>query len=367
MITLRPLAAADDRCGGKAATLGVLMRHGYAVPPGFVVTDPASDRWRSELATGLAELGPGPYAVRSSALAEDGTHASFAGQFHTTLNVPSATAVIGAVAQTAKSGSSAWATAYASGLGLPAVEVIPVLVQQMIAPVAAGVLFTRHPVTGVDQCVLEATKGLADQLVSGSVTPERWTIQGDAIIDHDPAPAAVLSRRVVLELVLLGRRLEALLGAPQDVEWALADNQVWILQARPITALGSTPTPPCAGPSAGLRAPVLVTGTPGSPGRGVGTASVVADLDDFAGFSVGEVLVCHATSPAWTPLLARAAAVVTETGGLLSHAAIVAREFGIPAVMAATNAMSLLSEPNVVSVDGDHGIVTEMTNREDGP
>lgn len=361
MTTLRSLTDADIRCGGKAATLGVLTRHGFAVPPGFVVTDPASDCWTADLATALTELGPGPYAVRSSALIEDGTHASFAGQFHTALSVSSAPAVINAVDHVARSGDSARVTGYASGLGLSDTAVVPVLVQQMIAPDTAGVLFTKHPVTGADQCVIEATKGLADRLVSGDITPERWTIDGDTIVEEHAASNPALAQSEIVDLVRIGRRIEALLGKPQDIEWAIAAGEVWVLQARPITMLGATPT----APQTLFHAAVLVTGTPGSPGRGSGTTKVVADLDDFAGFGAGDVLVCRATSPAWTPLLARAAAVVTETGGLLSHAAIVAREFGIPAVLAAENAMRVLSKPALVSVDGDHGAVTKMAHHED--
>lgn len=360
MTLLRPLADADSRCGGKAATLGLLTRLGIAVPPGFVVTDPTGHRWRSDLATALTGLGPGPYAVRSSALAEDGTHASFAGQFDTTLDVASVTDVVAAVDHVAASGEAARVTAYASGLGLPAAEVVPVLVQQMIAPDAAGVLFTRHPVTGADQCVLEATKGLGDRLVSGDIVPERWTINGETVLEERAASDPMLTHHEVLELAQLGRRIEALVGTPQDIEWAMSAGQVWVLQARPITTIAAMPSPP----QAAADGRVLVTGIPGSSGRATGTTKVVVNLDDFAGFSAGDVLVCRATSPAWTPLLARAAAVITETGGLLAHAAIVAREFGIPAVLAAESAMTLLAEPTTVLVDGSHGLVTEMSGSE---
>jgi pyruvate, water dikinase len=102
---------------------------------------------------------------------------------------------------------------------------------------------------------------------------------------------------------------------------------------------------------------VLLTGTPASPGRASGTAKVIAGLDDFDQFVAGDVLVCRTTSPAWTPLLARAAAVVTETGGVLAHAAVVAREFGIPAVVAAADAMTVLAGRGQVVVDGTRGEV----------
>ncbi|MGW5147124.1 PEP-utilizing enzyme [Rhodococcus koreensis] len=101
----------------------------------------------------------------------------------------------------------------------------------------------------------------------------------------------------------------------------------------------------------------LLTGVAASPGTAVGPARIIVGLDDFARFRPGDVLVCRTTSPAWTPLLACACAVVTETGGVLAHAAIVAREFGIPAVLAAPMAMTTLTDGLLVRVDGTHGHV----------
>ncbi|MEN0137178.1 MAG: PEP-utilizing enzyme [Rhodococcus sp. (in: high G+C Gram-positive bacteria)] len=117
------------------------------------------------------------------------------------------------------------------------------------------------------------------------------------------------------------------------------------------------PLVPTPGESEARAGEVLLTGIAAGPGIAVGPARIVAGLDDFARFRPGDVLVCRTTSPAWTPLLANACAVVTETGGMAAHAAIVAREFGIPAVLAATGAMTTLTEGEPVRVDGTHGHV----------
>jgi pyruvate,water dikinase len=101
-----------------------------------------------------------------------------------------------------------------------------------------------------------------------------------------------------------------------------------------------------------------ITGTPGSPGRASGPARVVHSPDDFARVLPGDVLVCRFTEPAWTALFGVVAAVVTETGGVLSHAAIVAREYGIPAVLAVPGAMTALRDGDTVTVDGGAGRVT---------
>lgn len=101
----------------------------------------------------------------------------------------------------------------------------------------------------------------------------------------------------------------------------------------------------------------LITGIAASRGVAVGPVRMINGLDDFSRFRPGDVLVCRTTSPAWTPLLARASAVITETGSILAHAAIVAREYGIPAVVAATGVLSILSEDQLVRVDGSRGRV----------
>ena len=107
---------------------------------------------------------------------------------------------------------------------------------------------------------------------------------------------------------------------------------------------------------------VLLRGTPASPGIAVGPVRIITGLDGFDQFCPGDVLVCRTTSPAWTPLLARATAVVTEIGGMLAHAAIVARELGIPAVVAAPGAMTMLADGQQVVVDGSAGTVTRTND-----
>jgi pyruvate,water dikinase len=321
---LIPLREADGRCGAKAANLGRLLRVGFRVPDGFVVGDPiGDDGWEQEIESALLELGSGKFAVRSSA---------FAGQLDTTLGATTTAQVVHAVHRTARSGA------------------VPVIVQVMVEPHAAGVLFSRHPLSGADQVVIEA--------VDGTVTPQTWTVdQGGGISGPGPVEAPVLTRTQVLALGRLARRTEAIFGVPQDVEWAVADGKVWTLQARPITT-----RPDEAKPGVSKPGEVLLRGTPASPGIALGPVRVITGLDDFDQFRAGDVLVCRTTSPAWTPLLARATAVVTEVGGMLAHAAIVARELGIPAVLAVPGAMTVLADGRQVVVDGRAGTVAAPAN-----
>lgn len=345
------LGDADESCGAKAAGLGRLLRAGFTVPDGVVLPEVVTPGWQAVLPGALAALGGRTFAVRSSALGEDSRDASFAGQFRTSLDVP-AGEVEAAVRRTAASLHEA--RAYTAATGLPAVRRMAVIVQRMLDPVASGVAFTRHPVTGERMTVVEAVRGRGDRLMSGEATPQRW--QAARLTSPDaPGLTAQQARRVTRE----AERVEAVFGGGQDVEWAItADGRVWLLQARPITTApggDASQRPPATGD-------VLASGTPAGPGTASGRLRVIAGLDDFARLRPGDVLVCRATSPAWTPLLARAAAVVTETGGVLAHAAIVARELRIPAVTDVPAATGLPDGAPVV-VDGTTGVVTAQEHR----
>ncbi len=355
---LIPLGEADERCGGKAANLARLLHGGFTVPLGFVVLDALrADDWVREVRTAVRDLGAGSVAVRSSALGEDGTEASFAGQLHSALDITEPAQVTEEVRRAARSGTSPEAVAYAARMSREPVAVVPVIVQSMIHAEIAGVMFTRHPVTGTYEVVIEAGRGLGEDVVGGTVTPWTWTVEGRTVTRRAGGPSPLLTQAQVLDLADVGRRIEAVFGCPQDVEWAIADGTVWVLQSRPVTTTPVASTTNRARHDEGVVDQVLAAGTPASPGTAGGRVRILDGLDDFARFGAGDVLVCRTTSPAWTPLLARAAAVVTETGGLLAHAAIVAREFGIPAVLAVTQAMDVLDDGQYVVVDGTAGIV----------
>ena len=297
-----PRASAPARSGGKGANLARLCQAGLPVPAGFVVDVEAYRRFVDEAGIGplvartarevtgddadaladasaalvaafeatpvprpLAEaiagawrqLGEGPVAVRSSATAEDLPRASFAGQQDTVLGVTGADQVTAAVR---RCWSSLWTTralAYRTRQGIDHTEVAAaVVVQRMVAADAAGVLFTADPLTGRrDHILVEAVRGLGAPLVGGRVTPQRWVVDGPTqavLTAPDPTGREVpLDDARLRELTTLGLRAAGLLGAPQDVEWAVAGDRCWIVQSRPITSLFPLPTPIPA--AAGLR------------------------------------------------------------------------------------------------------------------
>ena len=299
---------ADDLAlaGGKGANLGELVRHGFPVPPGFVITTAAysallaetglgaeldsilvsskdaeaagasiralfvhakiPEAVRTDILAAYVALGAGPVAVRSSATAEDLPGAAFAGQQDTYLNVVGEQALLQAVADCWASLWTDRAIAYRQRQGIDQRQVaIAVVVQDMVEADTAGVMFSANPVTGErSEIVINASPGLGEAVVSGRVTPEHYVLNGTGKIraftpgSHEVTIRAMagggtqestgtvssrptLSAEHLEELAGLAQRAQDLFGRPQDMEWAIADGRVYLLQARPMTALPPQP------------------------------------------------------------------------------------------------------------------------------
>ena len=229
--------------GAKAANLVRLAGAGFPVPPGLVVTPTAEGRWDEarvrllELASGL---GAGRFAVRSSGTAEDLEGASFAGQYETLLGVP-LEGLPGAVREIFSSAAAPRVSAYRAARGEASTDVgrsrMAVLVQVMVEADASGVAFTADPVTGVrEEAVVTAVQGLGERLVSGESAGEEWAVRdGEAICRR--SSESVISAEQAVEVAGMARRVEEYIGSPQDVEWAISEDKLYLLQARPMTAL----------------------------------------------------------------------------------------------------------------------------------
>lgn len=236
MILLSHEAACEPQAGGKARALGRLAALGHRVPPFYVIIGgdvPA----QGLLATEAASLGPGPYAVRSSALQEDGAQHSHAGQYESLLNIP-VERLAAAVAEVLASGCGEGLIRYRAerGLGTDAAP-LAVIVQRMVAADAAGVAFSADPVSGRrDVCVVSATDGLADRLVAGEIDGANWWLARTtaAVLRHEGE--AILTPEQLAEVAALTQRVEQEAACPQDIEWAYADGLLHLLQARPITS-----------------------------------------------------------------------------------------------------------------------------------
>jgi pyruvate,water dikinase len=327
-------------------------------------------------------------AVRSSATAEDTTQFSFAGMFESFLNVSGEAGVLDAV-------KSCWASTFGARVlyyrikqGMPAEMPVAVVVQRMVNSDKSGVMFTADPATrDTSHIVIESAWGLGESVVQGAVTPDRhvldkttlsvvaariarkeflltWDPEKQATtrvdLTNDPrASAPVLTATELSTLGELARRAESHYAAPQDLEFAIEGGSIFLTQSRPITTLQPTNATPHAASQG--EAKVLVRGLGASPGIVSGTVRVLASASEEASMLAGEILVTRMTSPDWVPIMRRAAAIVTDAGGMTSHAAIVARELGLPCIVGTHDATRLLSTGTLVTVDGAAGTVAGGT------
>ncbi|MFO7547736.1 MAG: PEP/pyruvate-binding domain-containing protein [Acidimicrobiia bacterium] len=229
------LEGAGPGAGGKARNLRWLIEHRYRVPPGVVVTgaDPGGAESLGRELSG--HLRPGvEYAVRSSAEVEDSASWSFAGQFDTRLGVAGLDEVVRAVGEVAASAHEPRLRPYLERAGVsPGSVEMAVIVQEMVAAVAAGVAFSRNPLTGLGEIVIESVPGTGAALVSGEASPERWVRRWGDWIERPEAPAA--PEGTMEELAEVVDRIGRQRREPVDVEWAWDGRELHLLQVRPLT------------------------------------------------------------------------------------------------------------------------------------
>ena len=416
-----PEAADASRFGPKAASLARLGHAGLPIPDGFCVdaqayrrqlaaagleaharridsAEPGEAR-RAALAVKLglfdgaiaADLlgalidarraliaaSGGPLVVRSSALVEDRFGSSFAGQFESYLGLESEDEFIMAV-------RSCWAALWATRVlrymathdASPADTAMAILVQPLVAARAAGGGLSR---TGDGDMLITATHGLGAGIAQGEVVPDRFLIARDGALRHAspgrvvhiigcahgarPAPRgrvaqAALDFDEVRALAALLRKVEEVMQMPVEIEWAVDDSGIKLLQAR---ALQLEPASPSAAldNEVWLRHPGL-NGHPAGVGRGSGRACVVNCECELSRVGPGDILVTKVAGPSLSQVLTRVAGIVAELGGSTSHLASLARERGIPAVFGVLEATERIPDGVQVAVDGVAGVVRWM-------
>jgi pyruvate,water dikinase len=229
------LDGAGPEAGGKAMNLRWLARHGYRVPATRVVPAAAGSDPEAVRAGLDGFVAPGRrYAVRSSARVEDGPGWSFAGQFLTLLDVEGLQAVVEAVGLVRASGDRPDLRPYLERAGIPPGGMeMAVIVQDMVRPAASGVAFSRNPLTGLDEIVVEAVAGRGDALVAGTAAPARWVRRWGAWTTRPPE--SPVDEAVVEEVATLLPRLAQRYGRPVDVEWVHDGSDLFLVQARPMT------------------------------------------------------------------------------------------------------------------------------------
>jgi len=323
-------------------------------------------------------------AIRSSATAEDLPDASFAGQQETYLNVIGEDEVVEKVKKCWSSLFTPRAIYYRVQKGFKHENVsIAVVVQKMVNSEKSGVMFTSHPVTGEKMCIIEAVFGLGEAIVGGLVTPDTYVYDrekkkllevkigekkfmltrkdGKTVrveLSPEKAKERVLSDEEVERLVTLGELIEEHYGKPQDVEWAAENGKFYIVQSRPITTIKET-TKEAEERQELVEGRILLKGLAASPGIATGRVKVIFSEKEISKVEEGDILVTTMTTPDMVPAMKRAAAIVTDEGGMTCHAAIVSRELGVPAVVGTKQATKILKDGMLVTVDGEKGIIYE--------
>ena len=342
------------------------------------------DDLRAAILDAYHRLGDGVHvAVRSSGTSEDAGDTSFAGMNATFTNVTGDDDVITNVVDCWASLYGARVISYRGTWSVGDVPAMGVIVQEMVPSERSGVMFTADPSTGnTDRIVIDAAFGQGEVVVSGQVEPDTYILSKsgptlahvrvgtknfklvrgpdghDLRVDLSPDEGSrrVLSDDEAVALARLGQLTEQHYGSPQDIEWAMANNTTYLVQSRPITTLNPTTKPGAVATDVGR---LLVQGLAASAGRAAGAVRVLQSADEGDQLLAGEILVAPMTSPDWVPTMRRAAALVTDGGGITCHAAIVSRELGVPCVVGARNATTILRDGEVVTVDGAQGVVFE--------
>jgi pyruvate, water dikinase len=322
-------------------------------------------------------------AVRSSATAEDLPTASFAGQQATFLNVTGEKNLIESIMKCWASLYEPRAIFYRAKHGISKAS-IAVIVQKMIDSKKSGILFTIDPTTGENVVLIEAIWGLGEAIVGGEVSPDLYKVSKDSgknpkIIDiqvsnktkmrvrdytsnntvkvdvaHDKATAQVITREEILELTNYGLVIENHYDHPQDIEFAISNNKITILQTRPITSKVMKQTE-----FRELKGKQLLKGAGASPGVATGKVRIIMGKGEITKIENGDIIVTTMTSPDLVPGMSKSAAIITDLGGITCHAAIVSREMGIPAIVGTREATNKLKDRQQITVDAYNGIVYE--------
>jgi pyruvate,water dikinase len=393
------LASLDVQDVVALARTGQLIRD-------WILASPFSSAFEAEIRRAYTELstqiGPVAFsvAVRSSATAEDLPDASFAGQQETYLNINGIDEVLLAIKRVFASLYNDRAIAYRVHHGFLHQDVgISAGIQHMIRSdlAASGVLFTLDTESGFDQVVLlTSSYGLGEMVVQGSVNPDEFYVYKPAltagkeaiigrtlgtkrqkmvyaptshtepvvIVDVDPALQRVfsLTSAEIEELARHALTIEAHYGCPMDIEWAKdgLNGQLYILQARPETVKSRGNKQVLERYTLTQSGPILAEGRSIGQRIGQGRVKVINSVNDMDRVQLGDILVSDMTDPDWEPVMKRAAAIVTNRGGRTCHAAIIARELGIPAVVGCGNATEVIHDGDEVTVscaEGDTGFI----------
>ncbi len=320
-------------------------------------------------------------SVRSSATTEDLVEASFAGQQESFLNIKGERRLIEHVKKCFSSLYTPRAIYYRNKQGFKEGQaLLAVVIQKMVDSEKSGVVFSRDPIKLDEDIIIEAVFGLGEGIVAGKIHPDHYTVSRDLEIKEvnvtnkkiaivrtgsgenqtvnlspEKSKSQVLKNYETKEIADYAIQLENHYKKPQDIEFAIEAGKVYIVQSRPITTLKKDTQ------KSGkiINGTVILKGLSASPGIGAGVVKLIKGMEDLYKIKKGDVLVTEMTNPDMVVAMQKSVAIVTDEGGMTSHAAIVSREMGIPAIVGTGEATTVLKEGMKVTVDGSTGNVYE--------
>ncbi len=333
-------------------------------------------------------------AVRSSATAEDLPGASFAGQQATYLNIKGKSEVVKAVRACWASLFTSRAIYYRTKNNFDHSKVlICAIIQKMVNSDQAGIMFTINPATNEEsEIVIESVYGLGEMIVGGEVNPNTYIVDKntkkitkievkkqdtgmfrteDGKNEKRKIPLSLQEKQItndvqVKELARLGKKIEDHYGKPMDIEWAIEKEQVYIVQARPVTTFKNKEDSSnekieesSENDVSSTERKIILRGDTASRGSYSGNVKVVKDASELDKIEKGDILVTKMTTPDMVPAMQKAGAIVTNEGGMTCHAAIVSREMGIPCVVGTEHATEVLKDGDLITVEASQGIVYE--------
>lgn len=314
-------------------------------------------------------------AVRSSATAEDLEDASFAGQQDTYLNIKGKQELLSHVKKCFASLFTSRATYYRNKKGFKHEETsLAVIVQKMVDAEKSGVIFSKDPSYKNENTIIEAVWGLGEGIVSGKITPDKYIISNSKLKEKDIATKRIaitrdssgaktivkLKEEIANAQVLKDFELQKLYDSaikleehykkPQDIEFAIEGEEIYIVQTRAITTIDKR-----VEEKQEIKGDPVLKGLAASPGIASGKIKIIQDIEDLDKIKKGDVLVTRMTNPDMVVTMQKSNAIVTDEGGLTAHAAIVSREMGIPCIVGTKEATTLLKEGEIITVDGFNG------------
>jgi pyruvate,water dikinase len=360
----------------------------------IIVKGKMSEKLTTEIFKAYKQLGgilkDALVAVRSSATAEDLPGASFAGQQETYLNVKGEANLLVRIKDAWASLFGARAIFYRHEQNFDHFKVaIAIPVQKMVESEKSGIMFTLDPITNdKTKVIIEAIYGLGELIVQGAVTPDHYEItkhdmkilvknvatqskqlvkkgtdNKEVKITKEHGSQQKITDMQILKLAAIGKKLEHHYYFPQDSEWAIEKGEIYIVQTRPITTIKTEKEMQAAQKDEAKQTAstekleLLLQGSPASPGIAAGPVKILQSAKELEKVLPGDVLVAPQTNPDFVPAMKKAVAIITDSGGRTSHAAIVSREIGIPAVVGTGKATNMLHDGMVVTVNGAKGEV----------